>query len=535
MMHDGNLEVTVNCILPNKRYYRQVLLSNRQHADWDPALEHLRRFVQELTSAGYQLDRSAYDYLKTMDEAQASKFEKTLLVTIGERADLARILSKQQLLEMSKPTRSGSVQILESVSQSIPAKQIEARCEVLKDPSKDIGSGGSIDDFSHYFRDRFQKLSAAFAERADCRDATSLATALSQSQNQKVKFIAMVMEKRERQRKLFLQLDDLEDNATVLVSPEERAAYETAQRLPLDQVVCVSGVRAKGDLFVAKEILLPDIPDHRAHLAEEEVWAVLLSDLHVGSKKFLSKELGRVFDWLNLKIGAPNQRAIAERTKYLVICGDIVDGIGVYPRQEHELAITDLYEQYKEAASYVGRIPDYVEAAVIPGNHDPVRQALPQPPIPHDFGEPLYESREFFSLGNPAEVAFHGVRFLLHHGRSLDDVISSAPNVDFTQPEKAMKLQLQCRHVATEYGNRTSIAPEKVDHLVIENVPDVFQSGHIHVVKHENYRGTQIINSGAWQAQTDYQRRVGLVPTPGILTALNLHTLQVRLINFMEP
>jgi DNA polymerase II small subunit len=497
-------------------------------------MEHLRRFVQELTSAGYQLDRSAYDYLKTMDDVQASDFERTLLLTITERADSARILTKQQLLEMSKPTLSESVQIPASVSETIPAKQMAGRCEVLSDPSKEIGTGGSIDDFSHYFRDRFQKLSSAFAERPDSRDATTLAVALSQSQNQKVKFIAMVIEKRERQRKLFLQLDDLEDTATVLVSPEDRAAYETAQRLPLDQVVCVGGVRAKGDLFVAKEILLPDIPDHKAHLSDEEVWAVLLSDLHVGSKKFLSTELNRVFDWLNLKIGAPKQRAVAERTKYLVICGDIVDGIGIYPMQERELAITDLYEQYKEAARFVGRIPDYIESVIIPGNHDPVRQALPQPPIPDEFGEPLYESRKFVSLGNPAEVSFHGVSFLLHHGRSLDDVISSAPNVDFTQPEKAMRLQLQCRHLASEYGNRTSIAPERTDHLVIERVPDVFQSGHIHVVKHENYRGTQIINSGAWQAQTDYQRRVGLVPTPGILTALNLQTLQVRLINFME-
>jgi DNA polymerase II small subunit len=497
-------------------------------------MEHLRRFIQELTSAGYQLDRSAYDYLKTMDEVKASTFERTLLITISERAEMGRILTKQQLLEMSNPDLSGTVQVQASVSQSIPAKQIDARCEILRDPSKQIGTGGSIEDFSHYFRDRFQKLSAAFAHRSDSRDATTLAVALSQSQNQKVKFIAMVMEKRERQRKLFLQLDDLEDTATVLVSPEERAAYETALKLPLDQVVCVSGVRAKGDLFVAKEILLPDIPDHKGHSSDEEVWAVLLSDLHAGSKKFLSKELSRVFDWLNLEIGAANQRAIAERTKYVVICGDIVDGIGIYPRQEHELAITDLYEQYKEAARYVGRIPEYIEAVVIPGNHDPVRQALPQPPIPKDFGEPLYGSRKFISLGNPAEVAFHGVRFLLHHGRSLDDVISSAPNMDFTQPEKAMRLQLQCRHLASEYGNRTSIAPEKIDHLVIENVPDVFQSGHIHVVKHENYRGTQIINSGAWQAQTDYQRRVGLVPTPGILTAINLQTLQVRLINFME-
>ena len=497
-------------------------------------MEHLRRFVQDLTSAGYQLDRSAYDYLKTMDEIQASKFERTFLLTIGEDGNQAHILTKQQLLELSKPNVSESTQRLASVSQTIPAKQITARCEVLRDPSKEAGTGGSIDDFSHYFRDRFQKLSKAFAARPDSRDATALGIALSQPQNQRVKFIAMLMEKRERQRRLFLQLDDLEDTATVLVAPEERTAYDVAQKVPLDQVICVSAVRAKGDLFVAKEIMLPDIPDHKAHTADEEVWAILLSDLHVGSKKFLSKELGRVFDWLNLRVGTPEQRAIAERTKYLVICGDIVDGIGIYPRQEHELAITDLYEQYREAARYVGRIPDYIETVVLPGNHDPVRQALPQPPIPKDFGEALYESREFISLGNPSEVAFHGVRFLLHHGRSLDDVISSAPNMTFTQPEKAMRLQLQCRHVASEYGNRTSIAPEKVDHLVIEKVPDVFQSGHIHVVRHENYRGTQIINSGAWQAQTDYQRRVGLVPTPGILTALNLQTLQVRLINFME-
>jgi len=237
---------------------------------------------------------------------------------------------------------------------------------------------------------------------------------------------------------------------------------------------------------------------------------------------------------LNLKIGTPNQRAVAERTKYLVICGDIVDGIGVYPRQEQELEIKDLYEQYKAAAGYIGMIPDHVEVIILPGNHDAVRQALPQPPIPRDFGEPLYEARDFISIGNPSEVALHGVRFLLHHGRSLDDVIARVPNMGFSQPEKAMRLQLQCRHLASEYGNRTSIAPEAVDHLVIEHVPDVFQSGHIHVVRHENYRGTQIINSGAWQSQTDYQRRAGLVPTPGILTTVNLRNLEVRMIDFMS-
>jgi len=496
-------------------------------------MEHLRRLVQELTLAGYQLDRSAFEYLKNMKDAEAAAFARRLLVKIGDKKNSGGILTRQEMLQLVAPEPVPSLDIKPSMRTKAPAKQISPRVEIIRDPAKEIGTGGSIEDFSHYFQDRFRKLVSALRDRQDTRDATTIMQALRSTQNEKVKILAMVMEKRERQRKLLLQVDDLEDSATVLVSPDDRPAYEIAQQVPLDQVVCIAGVRAKGDLIVAKQILLPDIPEHKPHVAEEEVWAVLLSDLHVGSKMFLGDTLGRVSDWLNLKIGDPNQRTIAERTKYVVICGDIVDGIGIYPRQEQELAIPDLYGQYQEAAKYIGMIPSHIETVILPGNHDPVRQALPQPPIPKDFGEPIYESRRLISLANPAEVAMHGVRFLLHHGRSLDDIVASVHSMDFNQPERAMRLQLQCRHLASEYGNRTSIAPEKADHLVIEAVPDVFQSGHVHVVKHENYRGTQIINSGAWQAQTDYQRRVGLVPTPGILTAINLRTLQVRLINFM--
>jgi DNA polymerase II small subunit len=488
--------------------------------------------VQELASAGYQLDRSAFDYLRSMEETEVSSVAKSVLVTIGDKPRVNAILTKKELVEMSPYPPSSQVAV--PVALQIPSKQISSRVEVLRDSSSEIGTGGNIEDFSHYFRDRFQKIASTFRVRHDVRDATTISAALKSPPNGKVKFLAMITEKRERQHKIFLQMDDLEDAVTVLASPAERGAFEIAQKVPLDQVVCVEGVRSRGDLIVAKQILLPDIPDHKPHLADEDVWAVLLSDLHVGSKKFLGEQLGRVFDWLNLKVGDHNQKEIASRTKYVILCGDIVDGIGIYPRQEQELAIVDLYEQYKEAARCISRIPDHIETVMLPGNHDAVRQAMPQPPIPRDFGEPLYEARSLISLGNPSEVALHGVRFLLHHGRSLDDIIASVPSMDFTQPEKAMRLQLQCRHLASEYGKRTAISPEKTDHLVIQDVPDVFHSGHIHVVKCENYRGTQIVNSGAWQAQTDYQRRGGLIPTPGILITVNLRTLQVHPMDFMN-
>jgi len=490
--------------------------------------------VQELASAGYQLDRSAFDYLRTMEEPEVSSVAKRVLVTIGEKPQVNAILTKRELLEMSPRQSSGKVEVAIPVTFQIPSRQMSSRVEVLSDPSGEIGTGGNIEEFSHYFRDRFRKLASAFRVRQDVRDATAISVALKALPKGKVKFLAMITEKRERQRKIFLQMDDLEDNVTVLASPEERGAFEVAQKVPLDQVVCVEGVRSQGDLIIAKNILLPDIPEHKPHFADEDVWAVLLSDLHIGSKKFLSEQLGRVLDWLNLKVGNHNQREIASHAKYVILCGDIVDGIGIYPRQEQELAIVDLYEQYKEAAKCISRIPDHIETIVLPGNHDAVRQAMPQPRIPKNFAEPLYEARKLISLGNPSEISLHGVRFLLHHGRSLDDIIASVPSIDFTQPEKAMRLQLQCRHLAPEYGKRTAIAPEREDHLVIQDVPDVFQSGHIHVVKYENYRGTQIVNSGAWQAQTDYQRRAGLIPTPGILTTVNLRTLQVHPIDFMK-
>jgi DNA polymerase II small subunit len=139
-------------------------------------------------------------------------------------------------------------------------------------------------------------------------------------------------------------------------------------------------------------------------------------------------------------------------------------------------------------------------------------------------------------LSNPARVVLHGVELLLYHGRSLDDVISSVPGVSYrdlgTTAHRAMELLLKSRHLAPTYGQRTPLAPEPEDFLVIENPPDIFQCGHVHVVDYELYRGTLILNSGAWQNQTEYQRKMGLVPQPGVAPIVDLQTLQVFPMDF---
>jgi len=183
-------------------------------------------------------------------------------------------------------------------------------------------------------------------------------------------------------------------------------------------------------------------------------------------------------------------------------------------------------------STYLEQIPDYIELIIIPGNHDASRKALPQPAIPKDYAGHLYEARQVRSLGNPSSLNLHGVEFLLYHGRSIDDIVAVVPGMSHSTPEKAMRLMLQCRHLAPIYGQRTPIAPEKRDSMVVERVPDVFHAGHVHVIKCDTYRGTHIVNSGAWQQQTEYMKRMRLVPVPGILPVVNLQTLQVNTVNF---
>jgi len=498
-----------------------------------------KRVVERLVSAGWQLDRGAFDLLETPpSNLDYEKLIDELLAAAEKHASPHRLIDRaivEQALGRLLPPAQGT-QVSESVRAEIPfAAEIESEIAVLKDPSKNVGFGGSIQEFTLHFRDRFTKLREILQRRSDARDAGTISRALSAQLNEKVKLIAMIMEKRERGNRLFLTIDDLEDTAQVLIQTDrDRQLYEMAMRAPLDQVVCIEAVKGRANLLVAERITLPDIPERKPRGAQEEVYAVLLSDIHVGSKKFLEDAFNRVILWLNGKMGTDQQAYVARRTKYVIVAGDLVDGIGVYPRQEDELNIRDIYEQYRFAAKFIEQIPDYVDVILIPGDHDATRQALPQSAILKEFAEPVYEARKVTALGNPCEVELHKVRFLLHHGRSLVDLLTSAPGMNFDKPEKAMELQLRCRHLSPEYGNRTSIAPCRADYLVIEDPPDVFHSGHIHVFGHENYRGTLVVNSGAWQAQTEYQQRLGLEPTPGLLSVVNLKTLKLTVTNFMS-
>jgi len=508
--------------------------------------ERLQKAVSSTIEAGYQLDCEAFALLETISKTQdpVVLMEK-IIRKMDELEQKPLFISRNSLEELATLPTEGHTEptaipqpepFMES--KGVPfkpfAKEIDPDIKVLDDPTGTMCTIGSVEEYQEYFLDRFRRLQKFLRQRMDAKDATSISEALKAPTNSKVKVIGMLAEKRESKQRTFLRLEDPEASATVLVySNLEGSIQERVQSLLLDQVVCISAVKTRNDLLILEDIFFPEIPQQTPRKASEPVYAALISDLHVGSRQFMREGFNRFLSWLNGKFGDAHWREIASYVKYVVIAGDLVDGVGIYPKQVKDLVVHDIHRQYNAVSKFLEQIPDYIELIVIPGNHDASRKALPQPAIPKDYAEPIYEARAVHSLGNPCSISLHNVELLLYHGRSLDDVIANAPDPSFKTPEKAMKLLLQGRHLAPIYGQRTPIAPGKRDFLVIERVPDIFHAGHIHIQAHDRYRGVLIVNSGAWQGQTEYMSKMGLVPTPGIIPVVDLHTLQVTTLSFM--
>ena len=215
----------------------------------------------------------------------------------------------------------------------------------------------------------------------------------------------------------------------------------------------------------------------------------------------------------------------------MVLSGDVVDGIGVYPGQDQNLNITDVYEQYEFCARSLDNLPEHITPIILPGNHDAVRPAEPQPVL-----EPLIQQKfnSTIHVGNPCRMELSGIDVLSYHGKSIDDMVPRMKNVTYEAPAEAMKEMLKKRHLAPMWGERNALSPEEEDQMTIIKKPDIFVTGHTHAHQQEWYRGTQLIVSSTWQGQSDFMRMLGYKPKMGYLSVYNIQNRESKAIQFVD-
>lgn len=471
--------------------------------------EEVSSAITYALSKGFQIHPDAFKILEKIDVKELQNVIKQI---VREKAKQNLFLINQSDLKM----------FIESDVDSTT----EDNHVILFDPTKKVTSAEGIDGFTTLFTDRYSKIMKIMMQRSQSKKLTSISNITNGKLGEETYIAGLLMDRKIERDVTKLTIDDPTGSIEVLVFNKEY--QETANSLLMDQFLMASIAAGKNGGFIVRELLVPDIPDHITNRSKTETYAVLISDLHVGSKYFLEKEFKEFVLWLS----SPDP--IARKVRFVLVCGDIVDGIGIFPNQDKELLLMDINEQMAKAAELLDKIPKHIKVFIIPGNHDPGRRALPQPAIPEKHNMHLWNRENFFMLGNPSLLELNGVRVLMFHGQSLDDVVGTTPGLSYAQPARAMRALLRTRHLSPIYGKRTPIAPELEDFMVISDIPDIYHSGHIHVVDLDMYKGTLIVNSGAWQSQTPFQASVGISPTPGVAVIVNLATMKVFTKDFTE-
>ncbi|WP_049937845.1 DNA-directed DNA polymerase II small subunit [Haloplanus natans] len=401
-------------------------------------------------------------------------------------------------------------------------------------PARDVSVAGDITgrstgtgeygDFVSVFRDRYETLSGKLRGRVNHRPASAVADMPGGSD---AAMIGLVNDVRSSANGHWIvELEDTTGTFPCLIT-KDRDIAGLVDELLLDECIAVEGTLSDDAGIVFVDALhFPDVPrTYSPSTADRPVQAALVSDVHVGSQEFMADAWGRFADWLHTDEAAA--------VEYLLIAGDMVEGVGVYPNQDEELDIVDIYDQYDRFSEHLKEVPGDLKIVMIPGNHDAVRLAEPQPGFDEELRE-IMSAHDPRIVGNPSTVTIEGVSVLMYHGVSLDEVIAELPEekASYDHPHRAMYQLLKKRHVAPKYGGHMRLAPEDRDYLVLDDVPDVFHTGHVHKLGYGKYHNVLAVNSGCWQAQTEFQKSVNIDPDAGFAPIVDLDTLDLTVRKF---
>ena len=450
---------------------------------------------------GFQIHPDAFEFLERMDVKRLEKIIK----------EIVREKTRQKLFQISQDDLEAYLGIKDD-------KDLLYEYEVVSDPTPKITSGEGVGGYNALFSSRFKKLKRIISARPEAKMLKSIVVVKSEKSDDAY-VCGLVTAKDVDRNVIRLVLEDPSGSFEGMVFDKE--LQKKADALLNDQFVMARIGIGKNSGFVIKNLILPDIPEQLTNKSESEVFAAFLSDLHIGSKYFMEEEFSEFVSWLS----SPDP--VARKIRFVLIAGDVVDGVGIYRDQDKELVCKTLEKQLEKTKELLEKIPENIKIFIMPGNHDPGRRALPQPAIPKKYNPPLWEKENVVMVGNPAIVSLNGVRVLMFHGQSIDDVVKTTPGLSYNNPVDVMRCLLRARHLSPIYGSQTPIAPETEDLLVIDEVPDIFHVGHVHKAQLDIYKGVLLLNSGSWQKQTPFQTSVGMVPNPGIAIMVNLKTFQV--------
>lgn len=442
--------------------------------------------------------------------------------------EIERVSAEEETLHDELSTTEEAFAAIQEFSDETPPRNTDHReIHIGKNITGDSTCTGSLDDLVAYFNSRYERLAEILAEKVNSRPIDSLGEKSSRkTEDDDVAIVGMVNEVRTTKKgNRLLELEDPTGVMRVVYTQDrsKKICEEIDEKVVTDIVIAVEGQLADdGGIIFGNDLHFPDIPPARtARTADRNVKVALISDIHMGAKEFAHDKWNSFVEWIRTE----------NDIEYLLVAGDLVEGIGIYAGQKDELVVPSLTDQYRLCAHAFSQLPDDMDIIVIPGNHDGVRLAEPQPELDEEL-QAMFNDNVHFG-GNPAMVTIEQVKFLLYHGVSLNPLIDALSDADIQRPTSAMWPMLLYRHLAPIYGTSSlRLAPEHIDMLTIDEIPDVFHTGHIHTFGVDNYKSVTMANTGAWQHQSQYQRDLDIDPDVGYCVVVDIKDMDYEVQKF---
>jgi DNA polymerase II small subunit len=406
----------------------------------------------------------------------------------------------------------------------------------------------TVNDFTLFFNRRLEYFTKLLKARA----TIDIDTVMRISQlkdlfesNTPVTIIGLISDITETKNGHFMiSIEDKSGVIKCFVNKDKKEMIAQIQNFCLDEGIGVRGKIGK-DIIWTDEFIIPSPPNNMdLRATDNEEYVVTISDIHFGAKVFVDDAFTRFLDFINGRSSNEKLNRIASKVKYVVIAGDIIEGIGIYPNQGKDARILSTELQYHEAARWLSKIPSHKGIIIIPGNHDTSRLSEPQPKLPYDKAYALYNMSNVLNLSNPSIVKLYGddpcggLKFYLYHGGSFfyygDKIQKLRDKGGMKAPNEIVKFLLEKRHLAPSHGSTLYIPDNQKDPLVIEKMPDFFITGHTHKLDVTNYKGCTIVSCGCWVEMSDYQEKMGMYPDIGKCILLNMKTRKPNILNFYQ-
>jgi DNA polymerase II small subunit len=509
--------------------------------------------VKHFAKKGFLIDREVSDFFLNLNDIILAENILNKLFMITKQRVISHFLLSENQNEIkplfNKETKEKNLAIDFFISKQPkinPLPTIKARTEFKQTPKVKILSSNiipyrriEVKDFVTHFKNRYNFFKEIIKER---KELSNLVSINKIGNNRSFSIIGIVSNKRiTKNKNMILEIEDPTGRINALIGADKEDIFKKAKEIILDDVIGIK-CSGTGEIIFVNDIFLPEGHLLERKKMEDEVYALFLSDIHVGSKFFLRKNFERFLDWINGVGADENTREKLAKIKYIFITGDNVDGVGIYPSQESFLEIKDMKDQYRRLYEYLDRIPKHITMIMCPGQHDAVRVPEPQPPVDEEFAPDLIKMNNLLLVSNPSFIEIDssekkvGFKVLIYHGASMHTWIDELEELRMGQanlnPSKVVRHMLKHRHLSPMHSGNVYVPSEKEDMLIIKETPDILATGDMHRTDVDMFNNVLVICGSCWQSITPFEEKVGNIPDPCKVPMINLKTREIKILDF---